>query len=48
MGTFQGISNIPHGTGRPERDRFIDIEDLVDLRIALETSETLEDFLERV
>lgn len=32
-------------TGRPERQKIIGKEDLLDLRIALETSHTVEDFL---
>ena len=39
---------IPPLGGRPERADPIDYEDIVDLKIALETSTTLERFLERV
>jgi len=39
---------IPFLEGRPRRDKIIKSEDLVDLIIALETCETLEEFLQKV
>lgn len=39
---------IPFKGGRPEREEAISEDDVVDLRIALETSRTLERLFERV
>lgn len=39
---------IPKLTGRPERETAIGNDDIINLKIALETSKTLEEFLERV
>lgn len=41
-------SFIPFGGGRPERERAIDKEDLMNLQISLETCGTVDDFLKEV
>lgn len=39
---------IPFLSGRPDRDVTVDTDDILNLLIALNTSETLEEFLEKV
>jgi len=40
-------NRIPFLKGRPERDHVIDDEDLINLKIELETCKSLEEFVER-
>jgi hypothetical protein len=42
---FSKINNIPFLGGRPRRDLSIDKNDILDLKISLETSESLDEFL---
>jgi hypothetical protein len=39
---------IPFLEGRPEREKVIRNEDILDLRIAMNTSKSLEDFLNQI
>jgi flagellar hook-basal body complex protein FliE len=45
LSKFSKINNIPFLGGRPKRDLSIDKNDILDLKIALETSESLDEFL---
>jgi hypothetical protein len=40
--------SIPFLTGRPDREKVIAADDLLDLRINLNTSTTVEDFLKNI
>jgi len=46
--TAQSEERIRFLEGRPERDRAIQADEIINLRIALNTARTLEEFLELV